>query len=80
MKQEIEAAERTKLSISVIPVEESKEEEKKLMLSSALAELVVVSKEVEKYWAKKGVEKKDEDETEIQEEMQMSGDGEGSKR
>ena len=39
-----EAAE-SKLSISVIPVEESKEEEKTLMLSSALAELVVDSEE-----------------------------------
>ena len=73
---ETEAAERSELSASVIPIEESKEEEKTLMLSSALAEPVVVEK-VKKNSDKKGVEKKDEDETEIQEEMQMSGNGEG---
>ena len=51
-------------------------EEKTMMPSSALAKLLVGSK-VEKISNNKGVEKKNEDETEIQEEMQMSGNGEG---
>ena len=78
---ETEAAERSELSASVISVEESMEEEKTMMLSSALAKLVVGSK-VEKISTNKGVEKKDEDEdeTELQEEMQMSGNGEGVKK
>ena len=44
---ETEAAE-SELSVSVIPVEESKEKEKTLVLSSALVELVVDSKEIQK--------------------------------
>ena len=48
------------------------------MLSSDLAELVDGST-VEKNLTNKGVKKKDEDESEIQEEMQMSSDGEGVK-
>ena len=47
-----------------------------MILSYALAELVVGSK-VEKKSSKREVEKKHKDETEIQEEMQMSGNGEG---
>ena len=43
---ETKAAERSELSVSVIPVEENKEEEKTLALSSASAELVVDSMEV----------------------------------
>ena len=50
-----------------------------MMLSSVLAELAVGSK-VEKLSTNKGVEKSDKDETEIQEEMQMSGNGEGVKK
>ena len=74
---ETEAAEKSQFSVSVIPVEESKKEEKTLMLSSALAEWIVDSQEVEKNSDKKGVEKKDEqDVTEIQEEIQISGSGE----
>ena len=46
---ETEAAKKSELSVSVIPVEESKEEEKTLALSSALAELVADSKENEKF-------------------------------
>ena len=42
------AAEWSELSVSVIPVEENKEEEKTLALSSALAELVVFSKDIKK--------------------------------
>ena len=74
---ETEAAKRSELSVTVTPVEESKKEEKTLMLLSAWAELVVVSKEIKEISAKKGVEKKDEDETETNEEMHMSGNGEG---
>ena len=55
---ETEAAERSKLSLPVITVEENKEEEKTLMLSSALAELVVVSKEVKKIQLRKGLKRK----------------------
>ena len=46
-------------------------------MSIAFAELSVVSKKVEKILAKKEVEKIDEDETEIQQELQMSGNSEG---
>ena len=74
-QSETEAAERSEISASVISVDESKEEEKTMMLSSALAELVFGSK-IEKISTNKGVEKKDEDETEVQEEVQMSGNGE----
>ena len=49
---EKEAAKRSELYASVIPLKESKEEEKTLMLASALAELVVVSK-VEKLQLRK---------------------------
>ena len=49
------------------------------MLSSALAELVIIGK-VEKISAEIEVEKKDEDETEIQEQMQMSGNGKWVKK
>ena len=42
---EMEAVEMSEFSVSVIPVEESKEEEKILMMSSALGDLVVDSKE-----------------------------------
>ena len=52
-----EAAERSKLFASVIPVEENMEGEKTMMLSSALAELVVVSKE-EKFQLNKGLKRK----------------------
>ena len=53
---ETEAAERSELSTSVIPVEQSKEEKMTLMLSSALTELVILGK-VEKISAKKGFKK-----------------------
>ena len=46
---ESEGAEKSKLSVSLILVEENKEEGGTLELSSALAELVVDSKEVEKF-------------------------------
>ena len=45
---ETEAAKKSELSVSVIPVDKSKEEEKTSMLSSALAELVADSKDVKK--------------------------------
>ena len=65
----------------MIYVEESKEEEKTLMLSSALADLIVDSKGVEKISTKTGVEHKDEqDVTEIWDERQMSGNGEGNQK
>ena len=54
---EKKAAERSEFSASVIPVEESKEEEKTLMLSSALAKLVIVCK-VEKFKLSKGLKRK----------------------
>ena len=41
---ETQAAEESELSVAVIPVKESKKEEKTLMLSCALAELVDNSK------------------------------------
>ena len=41
---EADAAE-SELSLSAIPIEERKEEEKTLMLSSALADLIAVSEE-----------------------------------
>ena len=43
----------------MIAVEEIKEEEKTLALSSALAELVVDSKDVKNFQIRKGFEKKD---------------------
>ena len=74
---ETEAAEKSELSVSMIPAEKSKEEEKILMLSNALEELVVNSKEVEKISDKKGVEVKM---TEIWEEVQISGNCERVKK
>ena len=54
---ETEAAESSELSTSVIPLKGSKKEEKTLMLSSALAEMVVVGK-VEKIQLRKGLKRK----------------------
>ena len=54
---ETEAA-KPELFLSVFPDEESKEEEKTLSLSSALAELVVGSKDVEKFQIRKGLKRK----------------------
>ena len=53
---ETEAA-KSELSLSVIPVEESKKEEKTLMLSSALLQLVVDNKEVKKFQIRKGLKR-----------------------
>ena len=55
---ETEAAENSELSVLVIPVEESKEEEKTLMLSSAQAEVVVHNKEVKKIQLRNGLKRK----------------------
>ena len=55
---ETEAAERSELFISVIPVEESKEEKKTMVLSSALLELVDDSKEVKNFQLRKGLKRK----------------------
>ena len=68
---ETEAAEKSELSVSMISVEESKEDTKSLMLSIAFVELVVDSKEVEKISDKKVDEKKDGDKAKIHEEMQV---------
>ena len=54
---ETEAAERSELSASVFSVEEDKEEEKTLMLSSALAELIIVGKK-EKFQLRNGLKRK----------------------
>ena len=54
---ETEAAKRSEVSASVIPVEETKEEEKTLMLSSALSELVIVCK-VETFQLRMGLKRK----------------------
>ena len=51
---ETEEAERSELSASAIPVEDSKEEEETLMLSTAFTEVVVVGK-VKAFQLRKGL-------------------------
>ena len=55
---ETKATEKSELSVSVIPVEERKEEKKTLALTRTLTELVVDIKDVKIISDKKGVEKK----------------------
>ena len=50
------------------------------MLSRTLAELVAVRNDINKISAKKNIEKKDEDGTQMQEEMKISDNGEGVKK
>ena len=53
----------------MIPVEESKEEEKTLMLSSSLEELIVDSMDIEKNSDNEGDEKKEVEEKDVSESM-----------
>ena len=77
---EKDTAEKSELSVSVILIEESKEKQKTLVLLRALVELVVECKELETISDKKGVKKKNEDITETQQEMQITGGGKGIKK